>query len=59
VVLDIAYLGDTSVYKVKLDNGLTMKAAVANRTRIVERPIGWGDRVWLNWTPDSGVVLTQ
>ena len=58
-VLDIAYLGNTSVYKVKLDNGLTMKVSAVNRTRLVERPIGWGDRVWLNWTPDSGAVLTR
>lgn len=58
-VTDISYLGNSSIFKVQLDNGLTMKAAVANRTRIVERPIGWGDRVWLNWTPDAGVVLTQ
>ncbi|MEW6454545.1 MAG: ABC transporter ATP-binding protein [Pseudomonadota bacterium] len=58
-VTDISYLGNSSIFKVQLDNGLTMKAAVANRTRIVERPIVWGDRVWLNWTPDAGVVLTQ
>ena len=30
-VLDIGYLGDISIYKVKLDNGLVLKAAVANR----------------------------
>src|SRR6185312_1413915 len=42
-VLDIGYLGDTSVYKVRLDNGLMLKAAVANRTRLTERPIGWND----------------
>jgi putrescine transport system ATP-binding protein len=58
-VIDIAYLGNTSIYKVRLDNGLTMKATVANQVRLVERPIGAGDHVWLNWTPDAGVVLTQ
>jgi putrescine transport system ATP-binding protein len=36
-----------------------MKAAVANRTRLIERPIGWDDRVWLSWAPDAGVVLTR
>jgi hypothetical protein len=25
---------------------------------MVERPIGWDDRVWLSWAPESGVVLT-
>src|SRR5882724_9269178 len=38
---NIGYLGDLSVYKVRLDNGIVMKAAVANVTRLVERPIGW------------------
>ena len=58
-VLDIGYLGDVSIYKVRLDNGLTMKAVQANRTRLVERPIGWDDRVWLSFAPDAGVVLTR
>jgi putrescine transport system ATP-binding protein len=58
-VWDIGYLGDVSLYKVRTDNGLTMKAAVSNMTRMVERPIGWDDRVWLSWTPDAGVVLTR
>ncbi len=58
-VLDIGYLGGVSIYKVKLDNGLIMKAAVANRTRLVERPIGSGDRVSLSWEPTASVVLTR
>jgi putrescine transport system ATP-binding protein len=58
-VEDIGYLGDVSVYKVRLDGGLTMKAAVANLTRLVERPIGWDDRVWLSFAPDAAVVLTR
>jgi putrescine transport system ATP-binding protein len=56
-VSDIAYLGDTSVYKVRLDNGFIMQAAVANLTR--ERAIGWQDRVWLSFAPEAGVVLTR
>jgi putrescine transport system ATP-binding protein len=58
-VVDIGYLGDMSTYKLRLDSGLIMKAAVANVTRLVERPIGWGDRVWLSWAPDGAVVLTS
>jgi putrescine transport system ATP-binding protein len=55
----IGYLGDLSIYKVRLDNGLVMAAAAANVTRLIERPIGWDDRVWLAWAPDAGVVLTR
>jgi putrescine transport system ATP-binding protein len=56
---NIGYLGDLSVYKVRLDNGIVMKAAVANVTRLVERPIGWDDRVWLTWAPEAAMVLTR
>jgi putrescine transport system ATP-binding protein len=58
-VADIAYLGDMSIYKVALDSGAEMKAAVANVTRMTERPITWNDRVWLSWAPDAGIVLTR
>jgi putrescine transport system ATP-binding protein len=57
-VSSIGYLGDLSVYKVTLDSGIVMQAAVANVTRLIERPIGWGDRVRLSWPPDAAVVLT-
>jgi putrescine transport system ATP-binding protein len=55
---DIGYLGDISIYHVRLPTGATVKATLTNRTRLVERPITWNDRVWLTWTPDSGIVLT-
>jgi putrescine transport system ATP-binding protein len=57
-VAEIAYLGNLSIYKVRLDNGFVIKAQLPNLTRVVERPIGIDDRVWLSWTPDAGVVLT-
>jgi putrescine transport system ATP-binding protein len=57
-IAEIAYLGNVSIYKVRLDNGFIMKAQLPNLTRVVERPIGTNDRVWLSWTPDAGVVLT-
>jgi putrescine transport system ATP-binding protein len=58
-VENIAYLGDLSVYKVRLDTGSVLKAAVANVTRLVERPIDWDDRVWLTWAPEAAMVLTR
>jgi putrescine transport system ATP-binding protein len=58
-VWNVGYLGDVSIYKVRLDNGFVMQAAVANLTRLVERPIGWGDRVWLAWAPEAAMVLTR
>ncbi|HMN86985.1 MAG TPA: ABC transporter ATP-binding protein [Bauldia sp.] len=58
-VWDIGYLGDVSIYHVRLPTGTTVKATVTNRTRLVERPITWEDKVWLSWPRDSGVVLTR
>jgi putrescine transport system ATP-binding protein len=57
-VRDIGYLGDVSIYKVRTDAGLEMKAAVPNVTRL-EQPMILDDRVWLSWTPEAGVVLTR
>lgn len=58
-VWDIGYLGDISVYRVRLDSGAIVKATVANLTRIVERPITWEDKVFLTWPADAGVILTN
>jgi putrescine transport system ATP-binding protein len=58
-VANIGYLGELSIYKVRLDNGIVMKAAVANVTRLIERPIGWDDRVWLSWASEAAMVLTR
>jgi putrescine transport system ATP-binding protein len=58
-VWEIGYLGDISVYKIMLADGFIMKVAAANMTRLVERSIGVGDRVWLSWAADAGVVLTR
>jgi putrescine transport system ATP-binding protein len=58
-VWDIGYLGDVSIYKVRLADGTQMKASVANVTRFVERPIGWDDEVVLSWPPSAAVLLTR
>jgi putrescine transport system ATP-binding protein len=57
VVFDIGYLGDTSIYHVRAGAGATLRVAVANRQRLIERPITWDDRVWVSWAPGAGVVL--
>jgi putrescine transport system ATP-binding protein len=58
-VVDIGYLGGVSIYKVRLDEGTVMKAAIANVARLTETPIGPGDEVWLSWPPAAAVVLTN
>ena len=58
-VWDIGYLGDVSIYKVRLPDGSVMKASAANRTRLIERPFRIGEEVWLSWGDDAAVVLTR
>jgi putrescine transport system ATP-binding protein len=58
-VADIGYLGDWTTYVVEIEGGRTVRAARANASRIVERPIDWDDQVWLSFAPDAAVVLTS
>jgi putrescine transport system ATP-binding protein len=60
-VWDIGYLGDFTMMQVKVggDDGPLFKVSVPNRTRRVERPIAWEDRVWLSWDVEAGVLLTR
>ncbi|MEP4803982.1 MAG: TOBE domain-containing protein, partial [Hyphomicrobiales bacterium] len=59
IVYDIAYLGDISVYHVKISDGSIVRATVANTTRRVERPLSWEDKVWLHWEEDAGILLAS
>jgi putrescine transport system ATP-binding protein len=58
-VWDIGYLGDFSVFLVKMADGRIVRAAQANVSRLVDRPITFGDMVWLTWSRDAGLVLTR
>jgi putrescine transport system ATP-binding protein len=53
----IGYLGDLSVYKVRLAGGMIVKVALANVSRIAAQPIAIGDPVWLTFAPDAALVL--
>ncbi len=56
-IWDIGYLGDVSIYHVRLDGGAVVRCTQANRMRLLQRPLTWGDRVWLNWASDASVIL--
>lgn len=58
-VAEVGYLGDLSIYKVRVSNRLTMKASVPNTTRSRARPITSGDKAWLTWPADAAVLLTR
>jgi len=56
-VEDIAYLGNMSMYFVRLADGTLVKAQVANVRRISRRGITWDEQVWLSWTDTAGIIL--
>ncbi len=58
-IWDIGYLGDWTVYRVKLDCGALMRVTRANVNRFVDNPISWDERVELSFAPDSAVILSR
>jgi len=56
-VTGIAYMGNLSIYLVKLDSGKEVKVTMPNQIRAAEQEIGWDDRVSLTWHPNSPVIL--
>jgi len=53
---DIAYLGDMSIFVVKLDSGREVRVTQANRTRKPEEQFSWDEAVYLTWDASSPVV---
>lgn len=58
-VWDIAYLGDMTVYHVKLLDGRIVKCSLLNSQRTTEEPLTWNDRAWISFDADAGVVLAR
>ncbi len=57
-VQDIAYLGDLSIYLVKLPTGKVVRVTQPNTSRHAEA-IGWDQQVYLSWDSSSPVVVTR
>ena len=57
IVADIAYLGDLSVYKVRDEHGVIVKASVANKDRHASKLLHRGDKAFLRFAPEAGVMV--
>ena len=57
-VQDIAYLGDLSIYLVKLPTGKVVRVTQPNTSRHAEA-ITWDQQVYLSWDASSPVVVTR
>ena len=58
---DIGYLGNTSIYKIRLDNGQIIDVTAPNTIRPKSRTHGitWEDTVNLAWEPSSAMLLNK
>jgi putrescine transport system ATP-binding protein len=56
-VSDIAYRGNALLYRVRTSSGAEFKATAMTTRRLTDMPVRKGDRVWLTFAPDAGVVL--
>ena len=59
IVADIAYLGDVSIYHVRLESGRKVEALQANLRHTDQRKLTWEDEVFLSWHPGDALVLTR
>jgi putrescine transport system ATP-binding protein len=59
VVQDIAYMGDVSIYLIRLDSGKVVRVTQPNVFRHADDNVTWDERVYLHWHATSPVVVTK
>ncbi|MDX2210469.1 MAG: ABC transporter ATP-binding protein [Sphingopyxis sp.] len=57
VIKGMSYLGDITLFEVKLDSGAMIRASRPNLSRHDQEDFTWDDRVSMHWRADSPVVL--
>jgi ABC-type Fe3+/spermidine/putrescine transport system ATPase subunit len=58
-IVDVAYEGGRSLYRVSVDDGRIMIVSSANVVRTQEGPFQRGQDVWLSWAADAGQPLEE
>ncbi|MBB3389127.1 putrescine transport system ATP-binding protein [Rhizobium sp. BK275] len=56
-IWDIAYLGDMTVFHIKLPSGKFVRASSLNAQRSVDDPFTYDQEVWVSFDEDAGVLL--
>ncbi|MGA0333508.1 MAG: ABC transporter ATP-binding protein [Kiritimatiellia bacterium] len=59
VVEDVIYLGSLSRYWVRVGEYRLSVSRQHTRYHLDEKPIQWGDKVWLSWSADDGFMLER
>jgi putrescine transport system ATP-binding protein len=58
-IIEIAYMGSLSVYRVRLQSGKEIRVTQPNFARDMGERFTWNEHVFLSWDVDSSVVLTS
>jgi putrescine transport system ATP-binding protein len=58
-VQDIAYMGDLSVYLLRLPSGKVVRVTQPNVYRHADERVTWDEQVYLSWDATSPVVVTK
>jgi spermidine/putrescine transport system ATP-binding protein/putrescine transport system ATP-binding protein len=53
----LSYLGDVTVYEVRLESGRSIRVSRPNLSRWDQEDFSWDDKVSLQWHPTSPIVL--
>lgn len=59
LVVEIGYLGDQSIYQIRIADGSRVTAAMANTGSVSERPLQRDEQVWLSFSAEAPIVLTR
>ena len=58
-VRDIAYMGDLSIYLLRLPSGKIVRVTQPNVYRRADERVTWEEQVYLHWDATSPVVVTK
>lgn len=56
-VLEFAYMGNLSIYRVRVEGGKIVQVTAPNLQRVDQRKIDWDDLVHLSWRPENSLIL--
>ena len=57
-VEDVGYMGQLSIYRMRLPGGRLVQASLSNRL-MDDAPISWDETVWASFSPAAARVLTE
>ncbi|MGI9310870.1 MAG: ABC transporter ATP-binding protein [bacterium] len=58
-VLEFAYMGGLSIYRVRVEGGQIVQVTAPNLQRVDRRQIDWDDQVYLSWRPEDSLILRE